>query len=476
MEHVVDRFVQKHQLLTKESTVVVGVSGGPDSMALLHYILNRKQSFSLQIVVAHVNHMLRGNESLADYEYVEQFCRNCNILFEGAHIDVNAYKKEHQLTTQVAARKCRYQFFSEVMKKYSAECLALGHHGDDQIETMLMRQTRGAIGFARAGIPVKRPFANGTVIRPLLCLEKAEIEHYIKQAGIEPRRDPSNEENDYMRNRFRHTVLPFLKRENPKVHERFQQQSEDLYSDEQVLMEEAERLFDIVVERHNQDELIVDVQRFLSIAIALQRRVVQLILNCLYQSDFTYVTNVHIDQIIHLFMNKHPSRTLHLPANLYVIRSYNRVTFTFTMINKKREFSFRVQPPFEINLPCGKLTGKISDTMPEVLNPNVFVGDAHAFEWPLTVRTRKPGDRMHPQGMDGSKKLKSIFIDEKIERQRRDFIPVIEDASGKIIWIPSVKRAKFGLVSNETRKFLFLSYEMNDGFSLSREDTLQHGK
>ena len=121
MENVVDRFVQKHQLLKKRSTVVIGVSGGPDSMALLHYFLQRKKSWDLRIVAAHLNHMLRGEESEDDYSYVENYAQQHNILFEGAHIDVNAYKEKYGLTTQIAARECRYQFFEKVMEKHDAD-------------------------------------------------------------------------------------------------------------------------------------------------------------------------------------------------------------------------------------------------------------------------------------------------------------------------------------------------------------------
>src|SRR5690606_21716622 len=119
MEQIVDRFIEKHRLLKAGSTVVVGVSGGPDSMALLLYFLKRRAKWKLKIVACHVNHMLRGEQSKEDYEYVKQFCRNRNILFEGVHIDVNAYKRRYKVTTQTAARACRYQFFRNVMEKYA---------------------------------------------------------------------------------------------------------------------------------------------------------------------------------------------------------------------------------------------------------------------------------------------------------------------------------------------------------------------
>lgn len=467
MEQIVDRFIEKHQLLKRGATVVIGVSGGPDSMALLHYFLQRQAKWKLKIVVAHVNHMLRGEQSKQDYMYVEQFCRNRNILFEGAHIDVNAYKRKHQVTTQAAARACRYQFFANVMAKYQADFLALGHHGDDQIETMLMRQTLGAWGFSRAGIPVKRPFATGMIIRPFLCVEKNAIEQYIEQAGIVPRLDPSNESDEYVRNRFRHIVLPFLKRENPKVHEKFQQQSEWITEDETFLFSLAEQKFHELVRRKNDREFRVDVHAFQSVAIPLQRRIIQLILNYLYHFEHTDVTYVHIEQILRLFHVDHASRMLQLPANVQVIRSYDQVTFTNRIIDQKASrFFHQVDLPFQLALPHGVMTGEIVTQLPEVSSPNVFVGDVDEIKLPLTVRSREAGDRMYPLGMQGSKKVKAILIDEKIERYKRDLIPIVEDANGNILWIAGVKRAKFGLVSDKTSKYVYITYQAYEGEDL----------
>ena len=187
--------------------------------------------------------MFRGEESYEDYRFVEKTCQEWNIPFEGKRINVPAYMEQTGESSQLAARNLRYAFFEEVMKKYQLSILALGHHGDDQIETMLMRLTRGASGMARAGIAVKRPFLNGEIIRPFLVVTKEEINAYASRYKLTPRMDPSNEHNDYVRNRFRHDVLPALKRENPKVHEHFQRFSEELTEDEQLLQQMTESLY-----------------------------------------------------------------------------------------------------------------------------------------------------------------------------------------------------------------------------------------
>ncbi|HET7615563.1 MAG TPA: tRNA lysidine(34) synthetase TilS, partial [Bacillales bacterium] len=279
MRQAVDRFVKRHHLLKKNAVIVVGVSGGPDSMALLDYLQSVRTSWNLSLITASVDHGTRGAESAKDLLYVEKYCREHALVFEGTRIDVKAIQREHDLGFQAAARSGRYLFFAEMMRKHDADMLALAHHGDDQIETMLMRQVRGSFGLSRAGIPVRRPFANGEIIRPLLAVDKQQIEAYCRLNGIEPRRDPSNESDAYTRNRFRRTVLPFLKRENPNVHHRFQSESEILSDDQLFLEELAKDCLKDVESSKEKDYFAGSVTALSHVPIALQRRVIQLILN-----------------------------------------------------------------------------------------------------------------------------------------------------------------------------------------------------
>ncbi|TLS34987.1 tRNA lysidine(34) synthetase TilS [Pseudalkalibacillus caeni] len=453
------QFIKKHHLLEQNSVVIAGVSGGPDSMALLHFLLSNRERWQLKVIAAHVDHMFRGKESEEDFEYVKQYCSENDVPFEGIQIDVTEYKKKHGLSSQVAARDCRYRFFQQVMEKYNADVLALAHHGDDQIETMLMREVHGGYGKGLAGMAVKRPFANGYIIRPFLAVTKKEIEEYCIKQGLHPRLDPSNETDTYVRNRFRHQVIPFLKKENPNVHLRFQQQSEWKRQDEAYLEEIARSHYNEVVIQQGDKSVTFDRKRLQSMAIPLQRRLIHLILNYLYIHNPSYISSIHIEDLLRLLDAEHPSGMLSFPLGLKVIRSYNSCTLSFETNKGDQTYTYRLDVPGVVHFSQGKLKANITSTYPEQVTENDFVGKLSDVRVPLTVRTRKPGDRIQLKGMKGTKKVKDIFIDKKIDRRDRSTWPVVEDASGKVIWVVGLKRSAAADAARGNKEFIHLSFE-----------------
>lgn len=342
-------FVQKHQLIEKGSTVIVGVSGGPDSLALLHLLEGVQKKWNLKLVCAHVDHMFRGEESQEDMQFVLQYCEKHTIICEAKQIDVNEYAKKQQVSPQVAARECRYQFYKMVLEKYQARYLALGHHGDDQIETILMRMVRGSTGESLAGIKVKREFHNGYIIRPMLEMTKEEILSYCKEHQLTPRFDPSNEKTDYTRNRFRKYVLPFLKKENPLVHERFQYFSETFLEDESYLKVLTQQHMNTVLKRKEKSVVEMDINRFKSLPLPLQRRGIQLILNYLYEIIPASLSSIHIESLLSLLSQEHPSGSLDYPGGLKVIKSYQTCMFTFEH-NEVKAYCFEIDIPSVVRL------------------------------------------------------------------------------------------------------------------------------
>ncbi|MFU2018601.1 tRNA lysidine(34) synthetase TilS [Peribacillus butanolivorans] len=453
--------IYRNELIQEKSKLLVGVSGGPDSLVLLHFLKQVQPLFHYELTVASVDHMFRGEESYEDYKYVEQICEQWGIVFEGRRIDVPANIEQTGESSQLTSRKLRFAFYEEMMAKHQTSTLVLGHHGDDQIETVLMRLTRGATGKARAGIPLKRPFHTGYLIRPFLELTKDEIIEYAGIHKLEPRYDPSNEKDDYVRNRFRHEVLPFLKKENRKVHEHFQRFSEELYEDEEFFLNLVSSKMPEVWAQQEKDYAVIQIDRVLAMPKPLQRRAIQLILNYLYLERPSSLSALHIDQLLALFLNPQPSAELHLPEGLIAEKSYKTCTFRFFR-QESLKYSLKLQIPGETILPNGyKIKAHyIKEEIPVLRGNYSFILPESAVQFPLTVRTRNEGERMAVKGLGGSKKLKEIFINEKIPLLERNVWPVIIDQAGTVIWLPGLKKSNVepDIISDET-SLIYLEYK-----------------
>ena len=452
--------IKKNHLLEKGSTIVVGVSGGPDSLALIHLLNKLKDKWELKLVVAHVDHMFRGEQSKEEMLFVLDYCKELNIMCEAKQIDVTAYAAQHQLSSQVASRECRYAFFKEVLDKYQSRYLALGHHGDDQVETILMRMVRGSTGEALAGIQIKRKFHNGYIIRPLLANTKEQILSYCDENHLVPRFDPSNEKTDYTRNRFRKYVLPFLKEENPLVHERFQHFSETFLEDETYLQVLTQQQMNTVLKRKEKSVVEIDINLFLNLPLPLQRRGIQLILNYLYENIPSSLSSIHIESLLTLLTQNHPSGSLDFPGGLKVIKSYQNCLFTFEH-DKVKEYRFELDIPSVVKLPNGfKITCDVMRIASLEFNGNEsFLLNSKALVRPLIIRTRKPGDKIKLKGMNGRKKVKDIFIDEKIPLHSRYSWPVVEDGNGNILWLPGLKKSTYEADSASEDEYVVLQYK-----------------
>ncbi|WP_110114690.1 tRNA lysidine(34) synthetase TilS [Bacillus sp. CGMCC 1.16541] len=459
MEKAVNTFIHKHQLVPNHSKIIIGVSGGPDSLALLHFLWEKKEEMDLELIVAHVDHMFRGKDSEEDMEYVQQYCREMGVQFEGKQINVGAYQREQQVSAQVAARHCRYAFYEEVMEKYQSDIVALAHHGDDQIETVLMRLTRGSTMNGYAGMKPKRPFERGVIIRPFLAVTKEEILQYCKDHDLKPRTDSSNFKKGYTRNRFRHEMLPFLKKENPTVHEKIQRFSEEVSEDQQYLEELTIEAMNKVVKKQEENEIILRRNAFLEMRKPLQRRGIQLILRYLYKEIPQNLSSTHLDSLVLLLEREQPSGTLHFPNGLKVIRSYHDCMFTFEE-EKRKPYRYVLNIPGYVHLPTNKkIICEIHNELPYIQENDTFVLPLGQIQGPLVVRTRRQGDKMTIKGMKGRKKVKDIFIDCKIPLSERDIWPIVEDSSGEIIWLPGLKKSIYEKVNHSDQRYVILYYK-----------------
>lgn len=446
MEKKTEAFLSKHQLIKKYSTIIIGVSGGPDSMALLHFLLQRRKAYHLKLVVVSVDHQLRGAESVADLAYVRQMCVKWDVLFVERQVDVQAYKKEHKVGTQLAARTLRYEVFDEVMVQYDANYLALGHHGDDQIETVLMGVMRTTTIQGLKGIPYRRDFATGEIIRPLLAVTKAEIECYCELHHIYPCIDPSNAEIDYTRNELRLEVVPVLRKKNHHLHQTMQQLSETIQEDEQYLLDQATKLMtDTVTLATEGLHATISINRLIQHPVSLQRRVFRLTLNYLYKLGVPEkISYTHEQIFLQLLMENTSNKVIDFPEKLLVEKSYDVIHLYFQQKKKddKPYHQLIKQVPYQIKLPNHDriMIQRLNNMPVESLSDTAFIYPEAMLRFPLHIRHRQHGDRMVYEGLQGSKKLKDIFIDDKIPRQKREETYVITDNQDDILWLVGMRK------------------------------------
>lgn len=462
MEKTIHSFIEKHQLLRRGTKVLIGVSGGPDSMALLHFLYQLRKKWKLELTVLSVDHQLRGEESAEDLAYVEAVCKKWGITFHGAALDVPTYEITHRLSTEVAARKLRYQFFAEKMQEQQADYLALGHHGDDQVETLLMKLVRTASSTAFTGIPVRRSFAGGEIIRPLLAVTKEEIETYCKQYGINARIDATNAEAIYTRNYYRKHIIPLLKEKNSNIHITAQHLSETLQEDEMFLQRKAKAVLgEAVIFDYEKKQAVLEINLFKKHDQSLQRRAFHLILNYLYETLPSQLSYVHETAFFKLLLHKGGNAQIDFPSALKLNKAYNKLTFYFKHEQSPpMSFHETLTIPGRVQLSDGSIiTANLAEHRDTEHRFSFYIATSEVA-LPLHIRSRNLGDRMSWAGLPGTKKLKDIFIDAKIPMDKRGNWPILVDNEGKILWLIGLKKGEREKICGE--QFVYIQYEEGD--------------
>ncbi len=412
--------------LIENDNIVVGVSGGPDSMALLSILIDIKEKYNIKIICAHINHT-RRKESDQEKINLEKYCKENNIIFEYLRIEDWGDDNFHN-----EARMARYNFFEELIEKYNAKYLMTAHHADDLMETILMRIVRGSTLKGYSGFSKIMHKNNYTIVRPLITKTKFELLKYLEENNISYAVDESNNEDHYTRNRYRHVVLPFLKKEDKNVHKKFLKFSETLLENSEFIENEAKKVFNKVVQ-----DGIIYIDKFNEVDKVIKTKIIYDILEKIYGDDLLIVGDVHVDLILNLINSNKANSSVHLPNNVIVIKSYNEISFSY---DEDRDISYEIELSEHVNLPNGKnidMIDDISDTSNFVIRIN-----SKDVALPLYVRNKRDGDKMEVKGMDGTKKVNHIFIDDKIKMSERDTWPVVLDSKNKIVWIPGLKKSK----------------------------------
>ncbi len=448
----VRKTVQKYDMVQPGDRVVVAVSGGADSVALLHALWAIRLDFHLSLVAAHLNHGLRP-EGEREALWVGRMTGKLGIPFHPGKVDVRSFQKQKALTLQEAGRELRYSFLQEVASKCRAGKIAWGHTADDQAESLIIRLLRGSGTRGLSGIP---PVRDGIHIRPLIETWRKEIEDYLGSQNIAYLTDPSNQSLLYLRNRVRHELLPLLQQYNPRIRQILIQMADLFRAEEEFWKKHVDEKFPAVVRSRRRDFLSLDVPCLVAQPLPVRFRCLRSAVQ-LVQGHLRRVSLSHIWAIQGLLEGTEPNKTLSLPQGLTVTRAYNVLSLTLSR-EEATSFEYSVPGPGYVEIPeIGRgMRFEVQSRKRKVLfeeSPNVAMLDFDALDFPLTLRTFRPGDRIQPLGMEGEKKVKDLFMDCKIPTLHRKQVPLLFRGD-RLLWVTGIRIDHRARLKPETQRIL----------------------
>jgi len=458
-------FIQEHHLVLSQQKLLVAISGGPDSVCLLHILVKLQEELDIRLHVAHLNHQLRGAESEADAQYVSNLAHQLGIPATVEQRDVKAYQVQQRLSLEEAAREVRYNFLAEVAKSIGASRAAVGHTIDDHIETILMHLIRGTGTTGLRGLQPGSRWQSTqnslTIIRPLLPVGRKETTDCCHEHQLVPRIDASNLSLSPLRNRIRHQLLPLLKSYNPQVAKALLRTARIAGDDLAFLDKEIAKLWGEVVQRQG-DAIILDKERFLELPSALKRHLIRTAIEKLL-GNLKDIETRHIEAIM-TALTKPAGKRLNLPRGLTFSIEYNRYLLgpdpaalsPFPVLGGE----FELKLPGETLLPGWRIETNIVSRKQMLEKDEDFTAylDIDKTGNTMVVRSRQPGDRFQPLGMNQPKKLGEFMIDSKIPSAWRQRIPIV-CSSKQILWVVGWRIDERVKVTDNTKQILCLEFK-----------------
>lgn len=454
----VDATLRAHEMLSESERVLVAVSGGVDSMTLLHVLRHLAADWGLKLSVAHLDHGMRP-ESADDAQFVADHARSLGLPIVQDAIDVPAIIDRDSGSPEAVAREARYRFLREAARTTTASTVALGHTLDDRVETFFINVLRGAGVSGLAGMPATRSECDLRYVRPLIDCSRAQIEAYAERAGVPYREDPSNRDPKYERNRVRHELMPLLETFNPRVREAVGRATEALSDVDDYLHADADRLLDRSRIEVTDTGRVWDAAPLRAAHRGLRRQALRQAIVRINQA-IVGVTTEHIEALADLLHQARSGRSVSLPGGLWARYQADQL-----IINRSKSHTESVPPvsvPLErdgtIEVP--QLGWRLSvdelpGSHPEPAGRLEARLDADTMVGPLAVRNRRPGDRVRPLGLGGTKKVQDVFVDAKVPRYCRDRVPLVCDDQG-ILWIVGHCASERALVTPSTKRTLRL--------------------
>ena len=470
------RFILQHRMIEDGETVLVAVSGGADSLALLYGLCALRQQLSCKLHVVHLNHCLRPDAD-TDADFVQQHAERLELPYTIQRAEVPHLIKQWKLSVETAGRKARYQFYEAVSTEVSATKVALGHHQDDNAETVLMNLIRGGAARGLKGIP---PVRDMKFIRPLSGFTRQDIETFLTAINVVPRQDPTNTDTAYLRNRIRWELIPQLTRDyNPNIKTGLSRTADVLGAESEYLDSVARKAFVGCRIQVPQNQVILDRVKFRQYHIAVQRRILrQSVSEMLGNMSGLYFA--HSEAMLNLVEADAPNTVLALPNGLQFRRAYQHLIFERKPVEMESfTYAVAIVGKTSIEILRTEITTELGDaeargalTLPDGKFAAIFdyeklrkvFTELPSEIAPLVVRNRQPGDRFQPYGMQGTKKIKDFLIDAKVPRDERDSIPLLV-CGNEILWVIGYTTSESFKITPDTRQYLYLRYVSDETIS-----------
>ena len=446
--------INKYRLLETNERLVLALSGGPDSTALVVSLAQIAPTMGVKLIVAHLNHGLRGRESNRDERQASRLAKQLGLSFVSRKMDKAEITKG--LSPEDFYRRQRYQFLDEVARRNQARKIALGHNLQDQSETVLLHLLRGS---GLEGLKGMVPLRDGKYIRPLIEVSRDEIIAFLDEAGIAYRQDSSNESKIHLRNKIRLELLPYLKNEyNPKIEEALAQMAEIIREENIFIKEFVAKALKSTCVNKQKNKIVLNIEYLSMLPLAIQRRLLKELLEN-FSSQKNGITFLHINSIGNLLHNLESGRKICLPFGIEARREYEHLVLERSReCAKLIEYSYDLKIPGDVFIAERNLSVRLRLVKKDkidftVQNKDYF--DLDKIKLPLILRNRREGDWFQPLGMAGRQKLKSFFINHKITQQKRNEIMLLVDQQA-VLWIENMHLNDQVKITPETKKVLEL--------------------
>ncbi len=453
----VNLFIEKYHMLTGGDRVIAGISGGADSVCLLFVLLELRKTIGIEVIAVHVNHGIRGAAADSDEWFVQELCRQQQVKCVCYHENVELIAKKRKQSVEETGRIVRREAFDETCKLYHGTKIATAHHQNDNAETLLLNLARGTGLKGMGGI---RP-VNGCVIRPLLCLNRSEIETYVDTLGCGFCHDETNDENEYIRNRLRHLVIPVLEKQvNLQAVRHMNEAMEQICKMHEYIEQQTDEAYRNCVSVAQDKSILINAESYKKVPDFLQG---VLIKRCLAKSAEAErdIQKVHVESIARLF-DRQSGKSIDLPYGVKALRDYEGV-----LLKKQSEPISRSFLPKELIVPgvtkipelnlciSSRIIEKTDEFSLEEVPQKAYTKwfDYDIMKNNLTIRTRQSKDSIIIDKAGRKQKIKSYFINQKVPPEIREVLPLIADA-GQIVWIVGYRMSSAYQITGQTHRIL----------------------